>query len=55
MKAKSIVKVVLGGAIGAYCLHNAYIMGQVKGMRDARGILEACLEKAKCEAEEKHD
>ena len=56
MKAKSIITGTLFGIIGAVAVDIAYGMGQVKGMRDARGILEDCLEKAKCEEEKnKHD
>lgn len=56
MKAKNVIEVVLGGAIGAYCLNAAYIRGQIKGLRDATKILKDSLEKAKCEEEKnKHD
>jgi hypothetical protein len=54
MKAKSIIQLVFGGAIGAYCLHNAYLLGQIKAMRDATKILKDSFENAECE-EEKHD
>ena len=55
MKAKSVIKGALIGITGALALNRVYIMGQIKGMREARKILEGCLEKAKCEKENKHD
>lgn len=56
MKVKSIITGTLLGIIGAVAVDIAYGIGQVKGMSDARKILEDSLEKAKYKAEEnKHD